>query len=101
MSNGEYMWDYKDPYKWMEKIRMGLSGLPPLMVTCAITGGVQGKEMNENLPETPEEQAEQTYDAYKAGCSVVHVHARNPECWWLTSSNPDHYRKINGLIREK
>ena len=43
MSNGEYMWDYKDPYKWMEKIRMGLSGLPPLMVTCAITGGVQGK----------------------------------------------------------
>ncbi len=101
MSNGDHMWDYKDPYKWMEKIRMGLSGLPPLIVTCAITGGVQGKEMNENLPETPEEQAEQACDAYKAGCSIVHVHARNPECWWLTSSNPDHYRKINGLIREK
>jgi len=101
MSNADYMWDYGNPYKWMEKIRVGLSGLPPLIVTCAITGGVHGKELNENLPETPEEQAKQTHEAYRAGCSIVHVHARNPECWWLTSSNPDHYRKINGLIREK
>jgi 3-keto-5-aminohexanoate cleavage enzyme len=62
---------------------------------------VQGKEAHENLPETPEEQAEQTYEAYKAGASAVHVHARNPEVWWMTSANPDDYLKINTLIREK
>jgi len=94
----DYIWDYRDPYAWMEKVR---KGLPPLIISAAITGGVHGKEYNENLPETPQEQAEQTYDAYKAGASIVHVHARNPEIWWMTSSNPDDYLKANALIREK
>ena len=85
MEKEVYIWDYRDPYAWMTKVRQGL---PPLIITCAITGGVQGKEMNENLPETPEEQAEQTREAYEAGASIVHVHARNPEVWWMTTSNP-------------
>jgi 3-keto-5-aminohexanoate cleavage enzyme len=96
--SADYIWDYRNPYKWMEKTR---KGLPPLIISCAITGGVHGKEFNENLPETPEEQAEQTYVAYKAGASIVHVHARNPQTWWLTSSNHEDYLKINRLIREK
>ncbi len=94
----DYIWDYRDPYAWMGKVR---SGLPPLIISCAITGGVQGKEMNENLPETAEEQAQQTYDAYKAGASIVHVHVRTPNCYWMTSANPEDYRKVNALIREK
>lgn len=98
MNLEEYIWDYRDPYAWMEKTR---TGLPPLIISCAITGGVHGKEYNENLPETPEEQAEQTYEAYKAGASIVHVHARNPDTWWLTSSRSDDYLKINALIRAK
>ncbi|MEW6440584.1 MAG: 3-keto-5-aminohexanoate cleavage protein [bacterium] len=98
MQKADYLWDYRNPYAWMEKVR---TGMPPLIVSCAITGGVHGKELNENLPETPEEQAEQTREAYEAGCSIVHVHARNPQCWWMTSSNPEDYRKINALIREK
>ncbi|MBW2543961.1 MAG: 3-keto-5-aminohexanoate cleavage protein [Deltaproteobacteria bacterium] len=98
MKKEDYMWDYRDPYAWMGKVR---SGLPPLIISCAITGGVQGKEYNENLPETPEEQAEQTHEIYKEGASIVHVHARNPEAWWLTSSNADDYLKINSLIRKK
>ncbi len=99
MEKSEYIWDYRDPYQWMQRVRE--HKLPPLMISCAITGGVQSKEFNEALPETPEEQAEHTYEAYKAGASIVHVHARNPEVWWLTSSNPDDYRKVNKLIREK
>jgi len=82
----------------MQKVR---EGLPPLIISVAITGGVQGKEMNENLPETPEEQAEQTKEAYEAGASIVHVHARNPEVQWMTTSNPDDYLKVNTLIRAK
>jgi 3-keto-5-aminohexanoate cleavage enzyme len=93
-----YIWDYRDPYAWMAKVR---EGLPPLIISVAITGGVQGKEMNENLPETPEEQAEQTKEAYEAGASIVHVHARNPEVQWMTTSNPEDYLKVNAMIREK
>ena len=93
-----YIWDYRDPYAWMQKVR---EGMPPLIISAAITGGVQGKEMNENLPETPEEQAEQTREAYDAGASIVHVHARNPEVWWMTTSNPDDYLRANTLIRAK
>jgi len=99
MKPEDYMWDYKDPYEWM--LRTRTQGFPPLIISCAVTGGVQGKESNESLPETPEEQAEQTREAYEAGASIVHVHARNPEVWWMTSANPDDYRKINTLIRER
>ncbi|NPV60741.1 MAG: 3-keto-5-aminohexanoate cleavage protein [Actinobacteria bacterium] len=98
MKPEDYMWDYRDPYEWMGRTR---KGLPPLIISVAITGGVEGKEANENLPETPEEQAEQTYEAYKAGASIVHVHARNPEVWWMTSSNPEDYLRINAMIRDK
>ncbi len=94
----DHIWDYRNSYLWLEKVR---TGMPPLVISVAITGGMHGKEAHENLPETPEEQAEQTFEAYKAGASIVHVHARNPEMWWMTSSDPEHYRHINKLIREK
>ena len=98
MKTEEYIWEYRNAYERMQRTQ---KGLPPLIISCAISGGVQGKEFNEDLPETPEEQAEQTYEAYKAGASIVHVHARNPEIWWMTSANPDDYLKINTLIRAK
>jgi 3-keto-5-aminohexanoate cleavage enzyme len=72
-----------------------------MMITCAVTGGVQGKESNPNLPETPEEQADQVYEAYKAGAVSVHVHARKPDNLALTTSDPADYSKVNKLIRER
>lgn len=98
MDTGDFIWDYRNPYAWMEKVR---TGLPPLIICAAITGGVHGKEYTECLPEIPDEQAEQTAEAYEAGASIVHVHARNPECWWLASSNPEDYLRANALIRER
>jgi len=98
MEASDFIWDYLNPHSYMEKTRRGL---PPLIISVAITGGVHGKETNVNLPELPEEQAEQTYDCYKAGASIVHVHARRPDNPSLVSSNPEDYRKINALIREK
>ncbi len=94
----DYLWDYRDPYAWMRKVR---SGLPPLMITCAITGGGPGKESHGNLPETAEEQALQTYEAYRAGACIVHVHGRDPSCNWKVSSKPEDYYRVNTLIREK
>ena len=51
----------------------------PVVVTCALTGGIHGKEANPNLPEQPDEIVEQGVAAWRAGAAVLHVHARNPD----------------------
>jgi len=51
----------------------------PVVITCALTGGIHGKEANENLPEQPDEIVEQGIRAVQAGASILHVHARNPD----------------------
>ena len=94
-----HIWDYGNPREWMRRVRA--SSLPPLVVCCAVSGGIQGKESNPHLPETPEEQAEQTRDAYRAGASMVHVHVRDPNAWYQCSGDPKQYRLVNALIREK
>ncbi len=50
-----------------------------VVITCALTGGIHGKEANSNLPEQPDEIIEQGIAAWKAGASILHVHARNPD----------------------
>jgi 3-keto-5-aminohexanoate cleavage enzyme len=51
----------------------------PVIITCALTGGIHGKEANPNLPEQPDEIVEQGVAAWRAGASILHVHARNPD----------------------
>jgi 3-keto-5-aminohexanoate cleavage enzyme len=94
----EFTWDFRDPQAWLTRVRR--SSFPPLIICCAISGGVQGKEANSNLPETPEEQAEQTYAAYQAGASMVHTHVRNPDKWWDGADTVEHYRRANRMLRE-
>jgi hypothetical protein len=50
-------WNYNNPQEYLEMIRKG--NMPPLIISVALTGGLQGKEVNPNLPETPDEQAQQ------------------------------------------
>jgi 3-keto-5-aminohexanoate cleavage enzyme len=50
-----------------------------VIITCALTGGIHGKEANPNLPEQPDEIVAQGIDAWRAGAAVLHVHARNPD----------------------
>ncbi|MBU1345088.1 MAG: 3-keto-5-aminohexanoate cleavage protein [Proteobacteria bacterium] len=98
MENQE-LWDFRNPYEWMKKT--ATSTLPPLIICVAITGGVQGKEANPNLPETLEEQLEQTYESYKAGASMVHTHTRDPESMGDCTGEPERIRQLNAMIREK
>lgn len=94
--------DYRDTIDYVARLsKGGLSAFPPLIISCAITGANQGKEANPNLPETPEEQAEQTYGAYKAGASIVHVHRRSSKNQATMSNDPEEYKEVNALIREK
>jgi len=94
--------DYKDTIEYCNRMwKGGLSEFPPAIVTCAITGGNAGKEINPNLPETVEEQVESTYEAYKAGAVMVHIHAREKDNPAKMSFNPELYKEINKKVREK
>ncbi|NJO07076.1 MAG: 3-keto-5-aminohexanoate cleavage protein, partial [Chloroflexaceae bacterium] len=42
-----------------------------VMITCALTGGIHGKEANPNLPEQPDEIVEQGIAAWRAGASIL------------------------------
>ena len=70
-----------------------------LIITAAITGGLHGKSANPNLPEQPDEQIQQTIDAWNAGASIVHIHARNPK--GESVQDPEIYRKVKEGIRAK
>jgi 3-keto-5-aminohexanoate cleavage enzyme len=48
-----------------------------LIVTLAPTGMIPTKNQTPHVPITPNEIANDTYEAYKLGTSIVHVHARD------------------------
>jgi len=48
-----------------------------LIVTAALTGGFHTKADNPNLPEQPDEIIRQAYECWRAGASIVHIHARD------------------------
>jgi 3-keto-5-aminohexanoate cleavage enzyme len=50
-----------------------------VIITCALTGGIHGKEANPNLPEQPDEIVAQGVAAWEAGAAILHVHARMPD----------------------
>ena len=85
MATASPVWSYPDPYEYM--MRVIKHDWPPLIVTVAISGA-GGKEVNPNFPEQPDEQARQTYEAYHAGASIVHVHARDKTAPRLPPTRP-------------
>jgi 3-keto-5-aminohexanoate cleavage enzyme len=97
MSSENVIWNYSDPYEYIKRVQN--NEMPPLIITAAITGGGAGKEINPNLPETPEEQAKAAYEAHKAGASIIHIHARD-ETGAEVSTDPAKYREINRRVRE-
>jgi 3-keto-5-aminohexanoate cleavage enzyme len=48
-----------------------------VIVTCALTGAQQGKGANPALPEQPREIIAQGLAAWRAGASILHLHARD------------------------
>ena len=51
----------------------------PTIISCAVTGGADTKEMNPAVPVSPEEIAAEALAAHDAGAAVVHIHVRDPE----------------------
>jgi len=94
----DYLWNYADPYRFMEQVR---AGMPPVIICCACNGGIQGKESNEHLPETADELADSVYGAYRAGASMVHVHARDPRHLTRPATTAEIWYEVNRKIRER
>ena len=51
----------------------------PVIITCAVTGGIHTPTMSPHLPVTPEEIAASAVEAAEAGAAILHLHARDPE----------------------
>ncbi|MTI70997.1 MAG: 3-keto-5-aminohexanoate cleavage protein [Firmicutes bacterium] len=70
-----------------------------LIITAALTGAEVTRKQQPNLPLTPEEIAEAAYKAYKAGASIVHVHARDKD--GNPTQDKETYKEIKERIEEK
>ncbi|HWL57428.1 MAG TPA: 3-keto-5-aminohexanoate cleavage protein [Paracoccus sp. (in: a-proteobacteria)] len=64
----------------------------PVIITCAVTGGIHTPTMSPHLPITPDQIVEDALGAVEAGASILHLHARNPE-----DGRPD--QSIEGFMR--
>ena len=51
----------------------------PVIITCAVTGGIHTPTMSPYLPITPDEIAQAAVGAAECGASIIHLHARRPE----------------------
>jgi uncharacterized protein (DUF849 family) len=70
-----------------------------VILTIAPTGGMADKTVTPHLPTQPEEIAADVARCHAAGAAVVAVHARRPDDG--ATCDPDTYRRINDLIRER
>src|SRR5512137_1046251 len=70
-----------------------------LIITLAPTGMIPTKEQTPHIPITAGEIANDTYEAYKLGASVVHVHARDEN--GQPTYRKDVYEEIFKEIRRK
>ena len=50
-----------------------------VIITCAVTGSIHTPSMSPYLPVSPDEIAEASIGAAKAGAAIVHLHARMPD----------------------
>ena len=70
-----------------------------MVITCAVCGAETTRDQNPNLPLTPQEIADSSYQAYLAGASIIHLHVRDQH------GNPtqdiDVFRRTVDLIRAK
>ncbi len=67
------------------------------IITAALTGALTPKDVNEHIPLTPEEIAEDAYKCWKAGAAMVHIHTRNDQGYGEMLK--DKFEEILNLIR--
>ncbi|HEV3009583.1 MAG TPA: 3-keto-5-aminohexanoate cleavage protein [Burkholderiales bacterium] len=69
-----------------------------VIITCAVTGSIHTPSMSPYLPVTPEEIAEASIAAARAGAAIVHLHARDPKDGSPTQ-DPELFRQFATTIK--
>ena len=71
-----------------------------VILTAALAGGTTTKRNNPNTPYTPEEFAEEAYRCWNEGCSIVHIHAKDPKTGAseLFMSRFNHHARVQGGV---
>src|SRR5208283_5427611 len=49
-----------------------------VMISCAVTGSAETPAKNPAVPVTPQQIAQSSVDAARAGAAIVHIHVRDP-----------------------
>jgi 3-keto-5-aminohexanoate cleavage enzyme len=75
--------------------------MPPVIICCACNGGIQGKEYNPAIPETAAEIAASVHEAYQAGASMVHVHARDPANLPGPARTVEQWKEVTQRVRDR
>lgn len=70
-----------------------------LIITAALTGAEVTRAQQPALPITPDEIACAAEECVKAGASIVHLHARNPD--GSPTQDKEIYRQIIAAVRER
>ena len=65
------------------------------IITAALTGAVT--PAGYKIPETPQQIADEAYDAWKLGAAVVHLHMRAPD--GLGAMDQERFRETIRRIR--
>lgn len=68
-----------------------------VILTVAPTGGVHGKDKNPNLPEQPEEIAEQVAACEELGAAICHLHARDEH----GENDAGRLQEVNDAVRDR
>lgn len=64
----------------------------PCIITVALCGSVPRKEHNPAVPISVAEQVESAHEAFEAGATLAHIHARNPD--QTPSSDPAFFAAV-------
>jgi uncharacterized protein (DUF849 family) len=73
--------------------------LSKVIISCAVTGAVHTRSMSPHLPITADQIATQSIEAVKAGASILHLHARDPETGRPTPA-PDGFMQFLPRIKQ-
>jgi 3-keto-5-aminohexanoate cleavage enzyme len=70
-----------------------------VIITAALTGAVTPKDVNPNIPLTPQEIANDAYECWKAGAAVVHLHMRDEQ--GMGTMSKELFQETVGLVESK
>lgn len=70
-----------------------------VIITAALTGAVTPKDLNPNIPLTPEEIADDAVACWQAGAAVVHLHMRDEK--GIGTMDKERFRTTVDLIRSR